>query len=101
MSYKALAKDPSNYEEHEVEKNVQVPIDISISQEIVRPTLIGIAAKKQADKRKNLENRLNENTEKMKRLKKKTCKYYGFWLVNKRNLINMSYIQLPYSCLKK
>ena len=78
MSYKALAKDPSSYEEHEVEKNVQVPIDISISQEIVRPTLVGIAAKKQADKRKNLENRLNENTEKMKRLKKKSCKYYGF-----------------------
>ena len=69
MSYKALAKDPSNYEEREVEKNEQVPMGISISQD-VRPTMVKTAAKKQAEKRKMLENKLNQNTEKMKRLKK-------------------------------
>ena len=58
MSYKALAKDPSNYEEREVKKNEQIPIDISISQD-VRPTMVKTAAKKQAEKRKMLENKLN------------------------------------------
>ena len=36
MSYKAIAKDPSNYEEREIEKNEQALIDISISIEVVR-----------------------------------------------------------------
>ena len=34
MSHKAIAKDPSYYEEREIEKNEQAPIDISISKEV-------------------------------------------------------------------
>ena len=70
MSYKAIAKDPSNYEEREIEKNEQTPIDISISKEVVRPTMVEITTKKRAEKRKHLENKLNENTEMIKKLKK-------------------------------
>ena len=70
MLYKAIAKDPSNYEEREIEKNEQAPIDISISKEVVRPTMAKITTKKRAEKRKHLENKLNENTEMMKKLKK-------------------------------
>ena len=46
MLYKAIAKDPSNYEEHEIEKNKQARIDISISKEVVRPTIAEITTKK-------------------------------------------------------
>ena len=70
MLYKATAKDPSNYEEREIEKNEQAPIDISISKEVVRPTMAKITTKKREEKRKHLENKLNENTEMMKKLKK-------------------------------
>ena len=71
MSYKAIAKDPSNYEEREIEKNEQAPIDILISKEVVRPTMVEITPKKRAEKRKHLENKLNKNTEMIKKLKKK------------------------------
>ena len=71
MLYKAIAKDPSNYEEHEIEKNEQAPTDISISKEVVRPTMAEITTKKRAEKRKHLRNKLNENTEMMKKIKKK------------------------------
>ena len=70
MSYKAIAKDPSNYEEREIEKNEQALIDISISIEVVRLTMAETTTKKQAEKRKHLENKLNENTEMIKKLKK-------------------------------
>ena len=70
MLYKAIAKDPSNYEEREIEKSEQVPIDISISKEVVRPTMAEITTKKRAEKRKHLEDKLNENTEMIKKLKK-------------------------------
>ena len=70
MLHKAIAKDPSNYEERETEKNEQAPIDISISQEVVRPTMAEITTKKRVEKRKHLENKLNENTEMIKKLKK-------------------------------
>ena len=71
MSFKTLAKDPSNSEGREVNKNEQVPIEISHDDQIVRPTAVyEITSKEQADKIKILENRLNENTEKMKRMKK-------------------------------
>ena len=71
MSDKAIAKDPFNYEEREIEINKQAPIDISISKEVVRPTMVEVTTKKRAEKGKHLENKLNENTEKMKKLKKK------------------------------
>ena len=72
MSFKTLAKDPSHYEGREVDKNQQVPIEISHDDQIVRPTTVyEITSKQQADKRKILENRLNENTEKMRKMKKK------------------------------
>ena len=70
MSYKAIAKDPSNYEEREIEKNEQAPIDISISKEVVRPTMVEITTKKRTEKRKHLENKLNKNTEMIEKLKK-------------------------------
>ena len=71
MSFKTLAKDPSNSEGREVNKNEQVPIEISHDDQIVRPTAVyEITSKQQADKIKILENRLNENTEKIKRMKK-------------------------------
>ena len=52
MLYKAIVKDPSNYEEHEIEKNEQAPIDISISKEVVRPTMAEITTKKTSRKKK-------------------------------------------------
>ena len=67
---KTIANDPSNYQEREIEKNEQAPIDISISKEVVRPTMAKITTKKRAEKRKHLENKLNENTEMIKKLKK-------------------------------
>ena len=71
MSFKTLAKDPSNYEGREVEKDEQVPIEISShDDQITRPNMVEITSKQQAEKRKILENKLNENTEKMKRMKK-------------------------------
>ena len=70
MSYNAIAKDPSNYEEREIEKNEQAPIGISISKEVVRPTMAKITIKKGTEERKHLENKLNENTEMNKKLKK-------------------------------
>ena len=54
MSNKAIAKDPSNYEEREIEKNEQVPIDISISKEVVRPTMVEITTKKKGQKKENI-----------------------------------------------
>ena len=50
MSYKAIAKDPSNYEEREIEKNEQAPIDISVSKEVVRPTMVEITKKNEQKK---------------------------------------------------
>ena len=67
-----LYKDPSSYEEHEIEKNEQGRIDISISKEVIRPTMAEITTKKQTEKRRHLENQFNENTEMMKKLKKIT-----------------------------
>ena len=52
MSYKAIAKDPSNYQEREIEKNEQAPIDISISKEVVRPTMAEITTKNEQKKEK-------------------------------------------------
>ena len=71
MLFKTLAKDPSNYEGREVEKDEQVPIEISShDDQITRPNMVEITSNQQAEKRKILENKLNENTEKMKRMKK-------------------------------
>ena len=39
----STAKDPSNYQDSEVHKNVQVPIDIEITDdELVRPTMVSV-----------------------------------------------------------
>ena len=68
-----LAKNPANYENRVVEKNEQQPVDISLdeNQTILSHTNgIGITLKKQTAKRKLLEQKLEENTEKMKKLKK-------------------------------
>ena len=79
-----LAKNPANYENRVVEKNEQQPVDISLdeNQTILSHTNgIGITLKKQTAKRKLLEQKLEENTEKMKKLKKKkiNCKYFLFF----------------------
>ena len=50
ISQKATAKDPPNYEEREIEKNEQAPIDISISKEVVRPTMAEITTKNEQKK---------------------------------------------------
>ena len=68
-----LAKNPANYENRVVEKNEQQPADISLeeSQTILsRTNGIGITLKKHTAKRKLLEQKLEENTERMKKLKK-------------------------------
>ena len=56
MLFKTLAKDPSNYEGHEVEKNEQVPIEISsYDDQIARPTMVRNTSKQRVEKRKILE----------------------------------------------
>ena len=68
----STAKDPANYEDQQVEKYEQVPINIMLT----RPTMVSpkatdhIASKKQAEKRKMLEKQLSENTLKMNKIKK-------------------------------
>ena len=76
MKVNSIAKNPSNDETREVEKHVQVPVDISLNDE--SPTMIyyitkdgyEVTLKKQTEKRKFLEKKLGENTIKMKRMKK-------------------------------
>ena len=71
-----MAKNPDNYN-RVTEKVEQQPIDFSINEE--RPTMIySITQKddeeivlKNAEKRKILEKKLEENTLKMKKIKKK------------------------------
>ena len=74
----SLAKNPSNYENLVVEKNKQQPVKISLNDESL--TMVyslthengdGVALKKQIVKRKILEKKLEENTDKMKRITKK------------------------------
>ena len=65
----SLAKDPSNYEDRTVNENKQKPINVENGK---RPTMVkSINIKKQTEKRKLLEKRLNENTIAMKKLKSK------------------------------
>ena len=76
MKVNSIAKNPSNYETLEVEKHVQVPVDISLNDEsqtmIYSITKDGdeVTLKKQTEKRKFLGKKLEENTIKMKRMKK-------------------------------
>ena len=66
------AKDPANYENRQVEKYEQIPIDIMLTRStMVSPNEIKqIALKKQVVKRKILERQLSENTIKMNKMKK-------------------------------
>ena len=74
----STAKDPSNYQDREVQKNEQVPIDIKMSDdEFVSPTMVSVnntvdenAVKQKAAKRKILEKQLSENTARMNKIKK-------------------------------
>ena len=76
MESGSLAKNPDNYN-RVTEKIEQQPIDFSINEE--RPTMVySITQKddeeivlKNAEKRKILEKKLEENTLKMKKIKKK------------------------------
>ena len=52
-------------------RKIKVPIEISShDDQIARSTMVEITSKQRAEKRKILENKLNENTERMKRMKK-------------------------------
>ena len=68
----STANDPANYENWQVEKYEQIPINILLT----RPIMVSpietkqIALKKQAEKRKILESHLSENTIKMSKVKK-------------------------------
>ena len=74
----STAKYPSNYQDREVQKNEQVPIDIKMSDnEFLSPTMVSVnntvdenAVKQQAAKRKILEKQLSENTARMIKIKK-------------------------------
>ena len=72
MKVISTAKDPANYEDRQVEKYEQIPIDIMLT----RPTMVSpkatdqIASRKQAEKRAILEKQFSENTIKMKKIKK-------------------------------
>ena len=76
MKVNSIAKDRSNYETREVEKHEQVLVDISLSGEgltmIYSITKDGdeVTLKKQTEKEKFLEKKLEENSIKMKRMKK-------------------------------
>ena len=77
------AKNPANYENRVVEKNEQQPVNISLDENqtiLSHANGIGITLKKQTAKRKVLEQKLEENTDKMKKLKKiMNCKYFLFF----------------------
>ena len=79
------AKDPSNYQDKEVQKNEQIPIDIKMpdDDELVSPTMANVTidnfvkntvdenvVKQRAAKRKMLEKQLSENTVRMNKIKK-------------------------------
>ena len=73
----STAKDPKNYENREVQKNKQMPIDIKMNEnKLVKPTMVSVscptdenATQKRAEKRKILRKQLSENTIKMKIIK--------------------------------
>ena len=69
------AKNPKDYQEREVHENEQHPIDFKIPDETFQSTMVEIKTtilvKKRAEKRKQLERQLSENTIKMNKLKAK------------------------------
>ena len=85
------AKDPSNYQDREVWKNEQVPIDIKMSDnEFVSPTMVSVnntvdenAVKQPVEKREILEKQLSENTARMNKIKKNqiNCRSDCFFLI--------------------
>ena len=74
LSTKVHAKDLSNYEDREVEKYEQVPIEVMLADDqLVRPAMVSnpadeAASKKRVEKRKMLEKQLSENTVKMNKI---------------------------------
>ena len=74
----STAKDLSNYQDREVQKNEQVPIDIKMSDdEFVSPTIVSVnntvdenAVKQRATKNFFLGKQLSENTVRMDKIKK-------------------------------
>ena len=81
----STAKDLSNYQDREVQKNEQIPIDIKMfdDDELVSSTMANVTIdnfvkhtvdenvfKLRAAKRKMLEKQLSENTERMNKIKK-------------------------------
>ena len=76
MKVISIAKDPANCEGRDVEKHEQIAINIMLNDPLKSPTMTSpnakdeITFKKQVEKRKILERRLNENTVKMNKIKK-------------------------------
>ena len=69
MSYKAIAKDPSNYEEREIEKKTnKLLLTFQFLKKQSDRLWLKLLQKNEQKKRKHLENKLNENTEMMKKL---------------------------------
>ena len=81
----STTKDSSNYQDREVQKNEQIPIDIKMSEddELVSPTMANVTienfvkntvdenvVKQGATKRKMLEKQLSVNTVRMNKIKK-------------------------------
>ena len=72
MLCKANAKDPSNYEEREIEKKTnKLLLTFQFLKKQSDRLWLKLLQKNEQKKRKHLENKLNENTEMMKKLKKK------------------------------
>ena len=70
------SKNPKDYQDREVLENERHPIDFKIPDETFQPTMVEIKtnndlSKKRAEKRKQLERQLSENTIKMDKLKTK------------------------------
>ena len=69
-------KDPKDYQNRVVHENKQAPIDFKIPNEEFQPTMVEIRTiddsliKKRAEKRKQLERQLSENTARLNKTKK-------------------------------
>ena len=111
-------KDPKDYQNRVVHENEQPPIEfpneespIKIPNEEFQPKVVEIRTiddsliKKRAEKQKELERQLSENTARLKKTKKQKAQemvnlIYLFLLFNKVYSKKMPYFQLPYGFVK-
>ena len=69
---KVIAKEPNNYVDRKIEKNEQIPIDFSVEEKnlFIEEIKADNKTKKINHKRKMLEEKLEGNTQAMKRILK-------------------------------